>query len=130
MSKDASLPAGYAFKPDWEVTPAQTRERMASEPALLLLDCRRPEEFQVARIGGAVLVPMAEIEQRADELVADSGPAAELGKDRPIIVHCHHGMRSLRVTATLRGLGFTNVKSMAGGIDQWSVAVDQGVPRY
>ena len=130
MPTDASLPAGYAFKPDWEVTPLQTREKMTAEPAVLLLDCRRPEEFQAARINGAVLVPMSEIEQRADELIADDGPAAGLGKDRPIIVHCHHGMRSLRVTATLRGLGFTNVKSMAGGIDQWSVAVDPSVPRY
>lgn len=130
MPTDTSLPPGYPFKPEWEVTPRQTAEQIKSDPALLLLDCRRPEEFQVSRIAGATLIPMAEIEQRADELVADDGPAAAMGKDRPIIVHCHHGMRSLRVTATLRGLGFTNVKSMAGGIDQWSAAVDPSVPRY
>jgi rhodanese-related sulfurtransferase len=130
MPTDDSLPAGYLFKPDWELTPRQTAERLKTDPALLLLDCRRPDEFAVARIAGSTLIPMAEIEQRADELVADDGPAASMGKDRPIIVHCHHGVRSLRVASTLRGLGFTNVRSMAAGIDQWSVAIDPSVPRY
>lgn len=68
---------------------------------------------------------MNEIERRADELESDDGR-----KDAPIIVHCHHGVRSMRVTATLRGLGFTNVRSMAGGIDLWSLDVDPRIPRY
>ena len=95
------------------------------ERAFLLLDCRRPEEFQAARIEGAVLIPLQELERRADELEGDEG-----GKDRPIIVHCHHGQRSLRAAAMLRAMGFANVKSMAGGIDLWSQDVDRGVARY
>jgi rhodanese-related sulfurtransferase len=120
------VPAGYNFKPEWEVSPCDTKARMdAREPNLLVLDCRRPDEHQLARIPGATLIPMNEIDRRTDELEDD-----DLGKSRPIIVHCHHGARSLRVTATLRGLGFTNVFSMAGGIESWSVAIDPRVPRY
>lgn len=120
------LPAGYAFKPEWEVTPRYTAERLrAGDPAFVLLDCRRPEEWQAARIDGAVLIPMGETQKRAEELEDDEG-----GREREIVVHCHHGVRSLRVAATLRALGFTNVKSMAGGIDVWSMDVDRGVPRY
>lgn len=120
------LPRGYAFKPEWEVTAPQTAARLASgNKAFVLLDCRRPEEWQTARIEGAVLIPMNEIERRADELETDEG-----GKDREIVVHCHHGVRSMRVAAMLRGMGFTNVKSMAGGIEAWSVAVDGQIARY
>lgn len=118
------LPGGYAFKADWEITPREARDQLALGKALLL-DCRRVEEHATTRIEGSVLIPMNEIPRRADELEADDG-----SKDRPIIVHCHRGMRSLQVTATLRGLGFTNVKSLAGGIDLWSIDIDPTVKRY
>jgi rhodanese-related sulfurtransferase len=120
------LPVGYPFKPDWEITPRDTREQLrASADRPLLLDCRKPEEYRTARIEGAVLIPMSEIEKRVDELESDDG-----SRDRPIIVHCHHGARSLRVTAALRAMGFPNVRSMAGGIDIWSIDIDESVPRY
>lgn len=119
------LPAGYAFKPDWEVTPRQVRQMLADGKPFILLDCRRLDEHQVARIHGSTLMPLDTIEKRADELEDDSG-----ARSTPIIVHCHHGVRSLRATAALRAMGFTDVKSMAGGIDLWSVDVDPGVPRY
>ncbi|HMN42377.1 MAG TPA: rhodanese-like domain-containing protein [Phycisphaerales bacterium] len=120
------LPTGYPFKPEWEITPRDARSDLADPAAApILLDCRKPEEWQVARIAGAVLIPMGEIEKRADELETDEGT-----RDRPIIVHCHHGVRSMRVTAALRAMGFSDVRSMAGGIDLWSIDVDPGVPRY
>ena len=120
------LPPGYRFKPDWEITPRDTAERLRSSGTrVLLLDCRRREEWDTARIDGAVLIPMDQLERRADELEDDEGE-----RSREIVVYCHHGVRSLRVAATLRALGFPNVKSMAGGIDAWSVGIDPGVPRY
>lgn len=135
QNKDAApltpqgLPLGYNFKPDWEVTPRDVQQMRTRGEAFTLLDCRKPEEHQAARIDGAVLIPMDQIERRADELESET-PTGDPDRTRPIIVHCHHGMRSLRVTATLRALGFTNVKSMAGGIDLWSRDIDPGVPRY
>ena len=121
------LPVGYPFKPDWEITPRETKRlhEQAAATEFVLLDCRRPEEWQATRIEGATHIPMAEIERRAEELEADDG-----SRSRPIVVHCHHGMRSLKVTAALRAMGFTNVRSMAGGIELWSVDVDPGVARY
>jgi adenylyltransferase/sulfurtransferase len=89
---------------------------------MLLLDCRTPEEHATARIAGAMLLPMQELPERIGEL--------ESWRTRPIIVHCHHGVRSLRVTHWLRERGFAAVSSMRGGIDAWSTAVDPGGPRY
>jgi rhodanese-related sulfurtransferase len=130
---EAGLPVGYPFKPDWEVTPRQVRAWLAegklaggpSPEVGVLLDCRRPDEWERSRIAGAVLIPMQEIERRADELEDEDG-----GRVRTIVVHCHHGVRSLRVAAALRAMGFRDVRSMAGGIDLWSMDVDPGVPRY
>jgi rhodanese-related sulfurtransferase len=120
------LPVGSQLRPGWEVSPRSTRDLMAQPSGRpLLLDCRRPEEFAVARIDGAVPVPMNEIDARVDELEDEHG-----SRERPIIVHCHHGVRSMRVAAHLRALGFPNVHSMFGGIDLWSVDIDPKVPRY
>jgi len=88
----------------------------------LLLDCREPQEHQTAHIDAAKLLPMSELPARVGEL--------EPHKSGLIVVHCHHGGRSLRVTQWLRAQGFPQVQSMAGGIDQWSVQVDPAVPRY
>jgi rhodanese-related sulfurtransferase len=107
-----------------EIDVTTAAERLAAPPAgrPLLLDCRTPEEYATARIAGAVLVPMQEIVARVAELEPHRG--------RPVIVHCHHGMRSLRVTKWLREQGFSQAQSMAGGIDAWSEQVDPAVPRY
>jgi len=94
--------------------------RSGGEP-FLLLDCREPEEYATARIAGAVLVPMAEIPERIDLLAAH--------RNSRIVVHCHHGVRSLHVTRWLRARGFA-AQSMAGGIDAWSLGIDPTTPRY
>jgi rhodanese-related sulfurtransferase len=88
----------------------------------LLLDCRQVGEYETARIVGSLLIPMGEIGDRLEEL--------EPHRDRLIVVHCHHGVRSLRVAHALRQNGFPQVQSMAGGIDAWSLQIDDSVPRY
>jgi rhodanese-related sulfurtransferase len=88
----------------------------------LLLDCREPKEFEIARIAGSQLVPMQQIPDRIAEL--------EPFRDKQIIVHCHHGGRSLRVTQWLRQQGFSSVQNMTGGIDAWSLEIEPSVPRY
>lgn len=87
-----------------------------------LLDCREPSEYDAAQISGSRLIPMREIPGKLAEL--------EPLKDSRIVVHCHHGGRSLRVTHWLREQGFSNVQNMTGGIDAWSQIVDPKVPRY
>lgn len=88
----------------------------------LLLDCREPDEHATAAIDGAVLIPMGELPDRVGEL---SGR-----EQQRIVVHCHGGVRSLRVAQWLRNQGFPQAQSMAGGIDAWSLEIDPSVPRY
>jgi rhodanese-related sulfurtransferase len=106
-----------------EITPARARELMLDPQApALLIDCRTREEHATARIDGAVLIPMNELAAKLDEL--------EDHQERPIVVHCHHGMRSMQVTMFLRSKGFERTYSMAGGIERWSREIDPSVPRY
>jgi len=88
----------------------------------VLLDCREKKEYDLVRIPGAILVPMSEITQRVAEL--------EPYRNKHIVVHCHHGGRSLKVTHWLRGQGFSQTQNMRGGIDAWSVNIDPSLPRY
>ena len=87
-----------------------------------LLDCREPDEHATASIPGATLVPMSQLRERIGEL--------EPHRDSRVVVHCHHGGRSLQVADFLRRAGFEKTQSMAGGIDQWSQQIDPAVPRY
>ena len=88
----------------------------------LLLDCREQDEWDFCHIDGAMLIPMSELQSRMQEL--------EQHRDSDIIVYCHHGVRSLQVAMWLQQQGFCHAASMAGGIEEWSLKVDQGVPRY
>lgn len=90
--------------------------------AFLLLDVRQEEEYATAKIEGSVLIPMGELGERIDEL--------EQYRGGRIVVHCHHGGRSLQVTQALRSRGFEQVQNMTGGIDVWSQTIDSSVPRY
>lgn len=123
------LPVGYVPKADVEVSPREAKAALALSPddasRPLLLDCRRDDEVAFCRIAGSVHISMDRITERADELECDSR-----GKHRPIIIYCHHGMRSLRVTHTLRAMGYPNVRSMIGGIDLWAADIDPTIQRY
>jgi rhodanese-related sulfurtransferase len=86
----------------------------------LLLDVREPDEIAICAIAGSRHVPMRQ--------VPESLP--DLPQDRLILVHCHHGGRSLRVTQYLRANGFTQVSNVAGGIEAWAVEIDPSLARY
>lgn len=116
------LPEGYPLQPDWEVTPRDVKILRESKQDFVLLDVREPAEVEAAAVEGAVVVPMGEIKSRLNEL--------EVHAEQKVVVMCHHGARSMQVTAFLRQQDFEDVSSMAGGIDLWSRDVDPGVPRY
>lgn len=92
---------------------------LAGPEAPQLVDCRTAEEWALARLPGAVLMPLVELEERA----------ADLDPTRPVLVYCHHGVRSVHGALILEALGHT-ADSMRGGIDAWSLYVDPTVPRY
>jgi adenylyltransferase/sulfurtransferase len=105
---------------DLEVTPADMKLRLDRGEKLLLVDVREPWEFEICRIPGAKLIPMGSIPANLQALDADED----------VICYCHHGMRSLDVAVWLRGQGVERAKSLAGGIERWSLEIDPGVQRY
>jgi rhodanese-related sulfurtransferase len=105
-----------------EIDVLSVKSMLDGQAEFLLLDCRRTDEYEVARIDQAKLIPMDELAERIDEL--------EAHKDGRVVVHCHHGGRSLMVARWLREQGFGRAQSMAGGIEAWSVLIDPDCPRY
>ncbi|MEO0421115.1 MAG: rhodanese-like domain-containing protein [Pseudomonadota bacterium] len=92
----------------------------AGDEAAVLLDVREPWELDISSVTGAVHIPMNSIPGRVREL--DPG--------KPLIVMCHHGVRSRQVAQWLAGQGFSDVANFDGGIDAWSRLIDPSVPRY
>lgn len=114
MSPSAELPV--------EISVSQLADMRQANEDFVLLDVREPHEYEMARIDGSRLLPMSELESRIAELLPH--------RDDHIVVQCHHGGRSMQVVQALRNAGFSHVQNLAGGIDQWSIQVDQAVPRY
>jgi len=105
-----------------ETTCQDVAAAQAAGDDFLLLDCREPDEHALVRIAGAVLLPLGELPERLSELEPQRG--------RRIVVHCHHGGRSLRAAKWLRANGFSQAQSLAGGIDAWAEQIDPSLPRY
>jgi adenylyltransferase/sulfurtransferase len=85
-----------------------------------LIDVREPFEYETARVAGAQLIPMRQIPEQV----------GTLPKDKHLLIHCHHGGRSLRVTQYLRAQGYAAVTNVAGGIQAWSERIDPSIPTY
>ena len=107
---------------DLEIAPQDVSRRIGDGDALLLLDCRTPDEWDICHIEGAMLIPLQEMSLRVHEL--------EMHRTTPIIVYCHKGARSMIITRLLRHSGYADVLSMSGGIDRWTHEVDPTLPTY
>jgi rhodanese-related sulfurtransferase len=87
-----------------------------------LIDCREADEWAICRLPHAALLPLSIWGEQFREKLADP--------EEPILIYCHHGMRSLRAASFLAQLGYADVRSIRGGIDAWSREIDPDVPRY
>jgi rhodanese-related sulfurtransferase len=105
---------------DLEILPGDVKQRLDRGEKMLLVDVREPHEYAICRIEGAVLIPMGMIPSNLQKL----------DTDEDVICFCHHGMRSMDVANWLHAQGVKSAKSMAGGIDRWSLEIDPKVPRY
>jgi rhodanese-related sulfurtransferase len=109
-----------------QVRPSELNAWLQSQPAgAVVLDVREPWELQTASVPAdaafeLLAIPMNEIPARL----------AEVPRDRPLAVLCHHGGRSLRVAGFLAQQGYTDVANIAGGIHAWAQERDPSVPRY
>ena len=86
----------------------------------VLLDVREDGEVAYANIDGHTHIAMNLIPLRHNELP----------DDKPIVVYCHHGMRSMQVALFLEHAGFSDIYNLSGGIEAWSVQIDPSVARY
>jgi rhodanese-related sulfurtransferase len=102
-----------------EITPTELRDLLAREDPPLLVDVREPVEASIAQIAGSLLIPMASLPQRLQEIP----------KDRPVALYCHAGMRSAYAAEWLARQGY-DALSLAGGIDRWAVEVEPAMRRY
>jgi molybdopterin/thiamine biosynthesis adenylyltransferase/rhodanese-related sulfurtransferase len=103
-----------------EIAPAELAERLRRDDDIDLIDVREPHEWEIARIPGARLIPLAAV----PDAIGVLDPARE------IVVHCKGGVRSAKAVRQLRAAGFTRVWNLAGGITRWSQDVDPSTPRY
>lgn len=102
-----------------EIGVSQTQAELAKGEAILL-DVRESFERDICKIEGSLHIPMGEIPERV----------SELPRDKKILVHCHHGGRSMKVVHYLRQNGFADSTNVGGGIDSWSTEIDPSLQRY
>jgi rhodanese-related sulfurtransferase len=104
-----------------DVSPAALHARLAAGEDIQLVDVREEMEFDYCRIAGSVLIPLGEVPRRA----------AEIRSTGPVVLICHHGVRSAQALGYLQHrLGRENLLNLRGGIDAWSHEVDPSVPMY
>ena len=105
-----------------EIDVEQAAQLLESPDAARWIDCRELDEWHLCHIKGAELLPLSNFAEEAKRKLTD--PSQHL------IVYCHHGVRSLRAARWLRGQGFSQTQSLAGGIDRWTDLIDPEMPRY
>lgn len=103
-----------------EVDVREAKRLLESAAPPRLIDCREAEEWAICRLPRAELLPLSSFELQ--------GKPADLAQ--PILIYCHHGMRSLQAAEYLIKLGCENVRSISGGIDAWAREIDSTLPRY
>lgn len=102
------------------ISPRELHGLLQNDVPITLIDVREPYEWNIGRLPGARLIPLATVAGAANTI----DPAAD------VVVYCHHGMRSEMAAHVLRDAGVTRVRNLVGGIDRWSLEVDPSVPRY
>ncbi len=95
-------------------------EMRAAGDAHTVLDIREPVEVVICAIEDSVSIPMQQVPQQLETLP----------RQHPLIVLCHHGVRSAMVTDFLRNSGIDNAWNLAGGIDAWAGLMAPDMPRY
>ncbi|MBC8285932.1 MAG: molybdopterin-synthase adenylyltransferase MoeB [Nitrospinae bacterium] len=107
-----------------EIAVEQVKQMLDAKHAFKLIDVREPSEYGICKIAGATLIPLGDIEAKDTALLNGLSP------DDEIVLHCKAGVRSMKALKALEEMGFRNLKSMRGGINEWSEKIDSSVPLY
>jgi len=102
------------------ISASALNEKLVSGAPWPLIDVREPYEFDICQLPQASLIPMSRINQQLERIP----------RDKPVVVYCHHGVRSAQVIRFLQQQGFTNLYNLNGGIDAWAREVDEAMERY
>ena len=105
---------------DLELTAHDVKKKIDNQEDFILLDVRTDREYHFAHIHGSLHIPL--------DKLGEGSLGLEKGKE--IITYCHHGVRSLKAAHILQEHGYEKVKSMSGGIHEWSVSIDPEIPVY
>jgi adenylyltransferase/sulfurtransferase len=104
-----------------EITATELKQRIDRGDDLQIIDVREPNEYDIARIPGTKLIPLAQVTQRI----------GEIDENRETVVHCKGGVRSAKAIEALTRSGFKGkLLTLKGGITAWSNDVDPNVPKY
>jgi adenylyltransferase/sulfurtransferase len=117
---EPAVAASGAGVSQFETTSVELKKRLDAGDDVFILDVREPNEYQICRIPGAVLIPLGELPRRY----------AELPTDKDIVAQCKMGGRSAKATEYLQSVGFKRVKNLKGGILDWIDKVDPSQPKY
>jgi len=98
-----------------EIYPGDVAEKIKNNENIILLDVRTPEEYEEIHIKGALLLPVQEMSQQSLSSIG----LGEDSKNKEIILYCHSGARSKTAYDIMTSLGYTNIKSSAGGMVHW-----------
>lgn len=103
------------------ITPAELKRKLDAGEAIRLIDVREAQEWAHCRIEGAEWKPLSQARAWIGEIDPAGGP---------YVFYCHHGMRSGQVCMYLAQQGAQQAYNLTGGIDRWSLDVDNNVSRY
>jgi len=94
-----------------EISPAEADLLRESSADVTIVDVREDSEWEQGHLPGALHISKSYVEQEIEAAVPD--------RDRPVVLYCAGGVRSLFAGQTLQALGYTNVRSLAGGFQAW-----------
>jgi rhodanese-related sulfurtransferase len=114
-AKTAAAGAGAAA-----LTSSELKAELDRGASVVIVDVREPQEYQINRIPGSILLPLGDLPKRY----------VELDPNATIVTQCKSGMRSAKAQEFLRSKGFTNVRNLTGGILGWIDQVDPSQPKY
>ena len=103
-----------------ELFPWDLEEEISSNPELLLLDVREPDEYRAMHIKGSLNIPRGILETSCEFDYEETLPELASARDRDIIVICRSGKRSALAADVMLQLGYTKLRSLKTGMRGWS----------
>lgn len=103
------------------ITPSELKTRLDRGDKFRLIDVREADEWAIARLPQAELIPLSQFQQRA---------TTELAPEESLVLYCHHGIRSAGAQGYLKAQGYTDVLNLTGGIEAWALQVEPTMKRY